>query len=413
MNFFNLINKKAKQEEIITVLDIGSSKIVCLIALLVNKKIKVIGSGCHSANGFKNGNITDAGLAKESIIAAVEQAEKEAGIVVDSVIVALNGNKISSHYLKTEIFIKNQKVSSQDIQKLIIKGVKELEQKGFEVIHYFSNEFIIDGTPGIKDPKGLIANNLIGKFHFVTAPTQLIENIINCIGNCQLDVVDCVFSPFAAGLSTLSKADKELGATIIDFGAGITSYAIFADNQLFSCGFIPIGSASITNDISKTFLIDLETAERIKSMHGAASINYTDNQKLINYKCSEYEEKNILNAELNEIISARVDEIFSILKKLLDKYYLILPTAAHNIVLTGGGSMLTDITKQVSRVFSSTVRLGKPFEIDGLSSDKVVASYSAALGVLQYLTLNNEMSENEIGSQNLHRKLINWIKNNF
>lgn len=413
MNFLKTLAKPINNQEIYTVLDIGSSKIVCLIAQRQNNIVKVLGSGCHSANGFKNGNISDTSLAKESIIAAVDQAEKEAGINIEQVILALNGNKISSHHLITKTEIKNQKVTQNDIEKLINKGLKEVESHDLEVIHYFPKEFIIDKTTGIRDPRGLIANSLAGKFHFVTAPSQLIENIINCLASCQLDVIDCVFSPYAAGLSTLSKADKELGATIIDFGAGITSYAIFGNNQLFHCGFIPIGSFAITNDISKTFLIDLETAERIKSVHGAASINYTDNQKLINYKCADFEEKTILNAELNEIISARVDEIFSILKKLLDKYYAHFPTAAHNIVLTGGGSMLIDITKQVSRTFSSAVRLGKPTEIEGLSKEKMISSYSAALGVLEYIITSDEWNPTEQHSQNIFSRIFRWIKNNY
>jgi cell division protein FtsA len=414
MAFKNLLPHLPKKEEIVAILDIGSSKIVCLIASIKDKKINIIGSGCHSANGFKNGNISDSSVAKESIIAAVDQAEKEASITVENIILALNGNKIRSHHLKTSLSLRRQKVTDRDINSLIDQGIKELEAKGYEVIHYFPTEYIIDDNNGIKDPRGLLGSTLEANIHFVTVPSVLLENIINCLGSCQLDILDCVFAPYAAGLATLSNADKELGATIIDFGAGITSYAIFSQNNMVHCGFIPIGSMSITNDIAKSLMIDMATAERMKTIHGAASVNYTDNQKMINYNSSDYEETSILNAELNEIISARIDEIFSLLQSLLEKHYILHAGAKHNIVLTGGGSMLTDITKQASKVFASKARLGKPLDDLGLSPDAVNATYSAAMGVLQYLSDHNLNNKSEtIIEHSIAQKLINWLKNNF
>jgi cell division protein FtsA len=410
----NLLPKLHKKEKIVAILDIGSSKIVCLIANIEDDKINIIGSGCQSANGFKNGNISDSNLAKESIIAAVDQAEKAASITIESIVLALNGNKIRSHHLVPSIILKNKKVATSDIDQLTNQSLKDLESSGHEVIHYFPTEYIIDDNYGIKDPCGLIGNVLKANIHFVTVPSALLENIINCLGSCQIDVEDCVFAPYAAGLATLSDGDKELGATIIDFGAGITSYAIFIEKNMVHCGFIPIGSSSITNDIAKSFMIDMATAERMKNIHGAASINYTDKQKMINYNSSDYEEKSILNAELNEIISARVDEIFKLLSRLFDKHYKLYPSAKNNIVLTGGGSMLIDITKQASNSFGSKVRLGTPLIATGLSNDIVNATYSAAIGVLQYITnLNmNKKLETSKNSSFLY-KITTWLKKNF
>jgi cell division protein FtsA len=410
----NLIPQLPKKENIVAILDIGSSKIVCLIANIINDKINIVGSGCQSANGFKNGNISDSNLAKESIIAAVDQAEKSASVTIENIVLALNGNKIRSHHLTPSLVLKSKRVTNKDIDILTNQALKELESSGHEVIHYFPTEYIIDDNNGIKDPLGLVGNVLKANIHFVTVPSTLLENIINCIGSCQLDVEDCIFSPYAAGLATLSDGDKELGATIIDFGAGITSYAIFIENNMVHCGFIPIGSNSITNDIAKSFMIDMATAERMKSIHGAASINYADKQKMINYNSSDLEERTILNAELNEIISARVDEIFKLLHKLLGKHYRLYPSTKKNIVLTGGGSMLTDITKQASNNFKSKVRLGTPLVATGLSKNTVNATYSAAIGVLQYLTTRNisKKLKNSANSSFL-QKIITWLKKNF
>jgi cell division protein FtsA len=158
----------------------------------------------------------------------------------------------------------------------------------------------------------------------------------------------------------------------------------------------------------------MATAERMKSIHGAASINYADKQKMINYNSSDLEERTILNAELNEIRSARVDEIFKLLHKLLGKHYRLYPSTKKNIVLTGGGSMLTDITKQASNNFKSKVRLGTPLVATGLSKNTVNATYSAAIGVLQYLTTRNisKKLKNSANSSFL-QKIITWLKKNF
>jgi len=414
MKFKDLLLPSSTQEEIMAILDIGSSKIVCLIASIQGDKVNIIGSGCQVANGFKNGNISDAGLAQASIIAAVDQAEKAASLTVEAVVLALNGNKIRSHYLKPSLLLKRRKVGDLDVSNLITQGIKELEAQGYEVIHYFPLEYIIDDNSGIKDPRGLLGDELSANVHFVTVPAVQLENIINCIGQCQLDVRDCVFSPYAAGLATLSDSDKELGATVIDFGAGITSYALFMQNKIVYTGFIPIGSMSITNDISKSFMLDNATAERMKTIHGAATVNYADNQTMISYHASDFEERSISNAELNEVINARVEEIFTMLKSLLDKHYQLYPDAKHNLVFTGGGSMLTDIIKQASKIFASKVRLGKPEPVLGLSADAVTATYAAAIGVLQYLSNNQaEMEIDEAIDSSLFRKVTNWLKANF
>lgn len=413
-------NTKFKNDDLLegkvfTILDIGSSKIVCLIAKISEKNIRIIASGCHSANGFKNGNISDPKLAKESVIAAVDQAERASGILVDKVVLSINGNKISSQYLKATIELNKQKVTDSDVNKLIAQAVADLEQKSFEIIHYFPLEYILDGNAGIKDPRGLIGKNLSAFIHFVTVSAPLIENIINCLAICQLDVIDCVFAPYASGLATLSSFEKEFGSTVIDIGSAITSYALFSQNKMVHSGFIPIGSSSVTSDIAKTFMIDTSSAERIKTMHGAASINYSDNQKMIHLSGSqEVEEQNILNSELNEVIKARIEEILILLKSVLDKEYRKFQNAQNAIILTGGGSLLTGISDQAALIFNNKVKLGKPVNIHGLKGEFVDSTFAAAIGALQYIVeLNNRNSGVRSLNKSLFKRVIDWFKDNF
>jgi len=405
-------------EKIVTILDIGSSKIVCLIAKINNQKVNIIGSGCNSANGFKNGNVNDSKSARMSIISAIEQAENSANVTIDKVILALNGNRIASHYLNPSITLKKHKVTKQDISDLVMQGVKQLESQGNEVIHYFPLEYILDHSKGITDPIGLVGNKLSSNIHFVTIPNQLLENLVSCLASCQLDIEDCIFSPYAAGLSTLNENERIYGSTVIDLGAGITSYAVFSRNNLVNCGSIPIGSNIITTDISKSFMLDPGIAERVKTIHGAASVHYADSQKMISYKVEtsmfgqfDNEERQISNAELNEVINARLEEIFQ-----LSKQKLTNSANPHNfsnvIVLTGGGSMLTGISELAENVFSSKVRLGKPTHINGLGDEVVNATYASAIGVLQYLA-SGQQKDQIACNTSLLKRIINWLKDNF
>ena len=405
-------------DKIVTILDIGSSKIVCLIANISNGKIKILGSGCNSANGFRNGNINDARSATTSIIAAIEQAENAANITIDKVVLALNGYKIKSHYLQPEISLKKQKVTEQDISNLVLQGVKQLEEKAFEVIHCFPLEYILDGNKDIKDPNGLIGKKLSANIHFVTVPNILLENLVSCLGKCQLNVEDCVFSPYAAGLSILNDNEKENGATIIDFGSGISSYALFYKKNMVNAGFVPIGSSAISNDIAKSFMLDPATAERIKTIHGAASVHYADSQKMINYKVEtsmfgqfDTEDRSISNAELNDVINARVEEIFNLLKFRLSEQSKY-SNSNSSVILTGGGSMLTGVSEQAEAIFATKVRLGKLADIESINQDLMNETYASALAVIQYLA-NNQQLKSSLEPSSFVKKMLSWLKENF
>lgn len=400
----------------VTVLDIGSSKIVCLIASIIDDKVKILGSGCHSANGFKNGNISNSKSAKLSIISAVDQAEKAANINIEKVILSLNGNKIKSHYLQPSLLLKKNKVTKSDINNLLLKAVKEIEKQGYEVIHYFPLEYIIDNNNGINDPTGLLGHKLSARIHFIAIASSLLENIINTLAACQLNIEDCVFAPYVAGLATLNDVELELGSSIIDFGSAITSYAIFAQNMVVNAGSIPVGGSAITNDIAKSFMLDSSTAERIKTIHGSANI-YTNDHELIHFKSdghAEYDDRSISKTELNQVIHARLEEILMILKNILDQQTHLASNAKHNIVITGGGSLLTGLTAEATRLFESKAKLGKPIMYEGLNNDTTNSSYAAAIGVFKYLLQKDSSSpSSSITKENFFSKSLQWLKDNF
>ncbi len=408
-----------KSDRLLTVLEIGSSKIICIIASVSNAGIKVVGHGCHSANGFKNGNISDTKLAKESIISAIEQAELEANFTVESVILIINGNKVRSHYLTPSLNLSKRKITSAAVEDLVFSGIRDLEKKGNQVIHFCSLGYNVDGNNMVRNPVGLIGSKVIANIHYVTASSIMLENIINCLASCQLDIEDCVFAPFASSYMVLNNNDKEIGSTVIDIGGQITSYALFTQGNVVACGYIPIGGDAITNDISKSFMMDILTAERIKTIHGAAKSSYADKNKMISYKNEgnvlggfEVEERTLSNIELNNVIHARLEEIFTYLKRILADHYQQFPNARHNVIITGGTTSLNGIGEETSRILETKVRVGKFNLFEGLPNDITKSSYAAIAGALKMISQNE--SELEVNQNEWFLKgLIAWFRRHF
>ncbi len=418
MTLLKKIFTKTTDSEIVSILDIGSSKIICLIAKIdKNNNFEIIGSGCCSANGFKNCTISNSRIAQISIISAIEQAEKNVDMIIENVVLVLNGNKISSHYLKNAIRLKKQKITEYDIDKLILHGITKLQKDALEVIHYSPLEYYVDGHSDINDPCGLLGQQLAAKIHYVTIPSLLLANIVTCLAECHINVIDCIFAPHSSGLAVLNKNEQEMGTTIIDFGTGVTSFALFSQSKLLNCGYIPIGGQSLTHDIAKSFMLDLTNAERIKTIHGSANITYADTYKMIKTNDNsltgllDTEIRNISNAELNEVINARVSEIFHLLKTVLGKQYKLFPNAKNDVILTGGGSALTGIAHEASKILETKTRIKKPNILSGLKADIPISSYSSAIGALQYF-LNNA-SKHKVNNISPWQKLTGWLKHHF
>jgi cell division protein FtsA len=396
------------------VLDIGTSKIVALVALASgNNDIKIIGSAIQLASGFKSGIVTDLKMAEHSVIKTIEEAEKSSGERIDKIVVSVCNNNINSSIIKSSVPIHaNSPINSRDIGRVIRQGLEQFKKDNQDIIHYFPLEYDIDGQNGIKDPLSMYGKELTTHIHLISTPTGSIINLANCIARCHIDVEDFILSSYASAVSCLNEDDKSLGSILIDIGATITSFSIYDNNNFIFTDTIPVGGSNITSDISQCFSLNFKQAERIKILYGNVISTSMDEHETIEFsdnKDNSFENKVIKVRHLSNVIKPRTEEIFEMIIAKLKKAG-IWKYRPRRIILTGGTSQLQGIKDLASYTLGGQVRVGAPKPISGLSSEYKGPAFSTAIGMIRIINDNliksDLLVDNEKG---FFAKLFKWF----
>jgi cell division protein FtsA len=404
---------------IIAVLDIGSSKVACFIARLAGDgEMSVIGIGHQVADGVKSGVIVDIKQAEESIRSAVGAAEDMAGINIDRVIVNVSGNKIKSSKAKIEIGIKDTEITERDLSKIVFEGIERCDAEE-EVIHCIPVDYEIDGTKGIKNPLGMYAKSLVANLNIVTVASSNIQNLNSCLALCHLNIEGYIASGYASAVSCLTEDEKELGVTLIDFGAGCTSVCIFKGGKMMYIDAIPVGGRHITNDIAIGLSTSVEIAERIKALHGNVFKAEKDEQEIIDLipPGEEYgtDIVQVQKSELISIIKPRAEEIIEMVHKSIKKFGV--HNAGGKIVITGGASQIRGLDNFVEQHMSRAVRAGSPDFIEGMAESTRGSAFATCVGMLKLTKQqrNNKTFNlgNAIGNKGFFGKIFFWLRNNF
>lgn len=407
----------------VAALDIGSSKVCCIIAKISrDKRINVVGYGYNASKGIKNGIITDINQATLSVCNAVETAEQMANERIDRVIVNVSGDKIKSVIKSASISInKNRPISEVDINKVIEKGIHKINVEGNELIHCLPMSYRCDGGEEIKDPRNIFGENLSVDILLGLIPDIMFRNINTVIENAHLEIAEKAFSAYASGLSCLVEDEMELGATIVDIGGGTTSICSFKHGHPTYFSALPVGGNNVTNDIAWGLTTSFTHAERLKTLHGCAFLTSKDKEETINvYPVGEEDDssiKQVPKAELISIITPRIEEIFELVNHKLDEHGL-RGNSSHRVVLTGGGSHLSGIRDVAGMILDKQVRLGKPRNVLNLPDNLYNPAFSTAVGLLQFALNYSEKKPGKIINKPAHSgtsfgKIFGWMKQNF
>ena len=332
----------------IAALDIGSSKVCCLIAKISrDKKINVVGYGYNASKGIKNGIVTDINQATLSVCNAVETAEQMANERINRIIVNISGDRIKSSLKGATIAInRNRPVNDLDIKKVIEKGINKINVEDNELIHCLPTNYRLDLGEEIKDPRNIYGENLSVNILLGMVPDIQFKNLSTVIENAHLEIAEKAFSAYASGLACLVDDEKEIGATIVDIGGGTTNMATFKHGYPVAFSSIGVGGNNVTNDIAWGLTTSFTHAERLKTLHGCAFMTSQDKEDLINvYPVGEEDDsliKQVPKAELISIITPRIEEIFELVNKKLAEHGL-RDISSHRVVLTGGGAQLSGI----------------------------------------------------------------------
>lgn len=408
------------KNNIIAALDIGSSKIICLIAeLREDNSLKVRGVGHNFSQGFKGTIITDIKSAESSVISAIYEAERMAGLSIETVLLSISGSAIGEEDLEIESLVDEQ-VSSKNLKDLLAKTVNSFDTKNREILHFFPLDFGLDGTYGIKDPVSMYGYSLHVRAKIVYLPSSHVINLVSCLEKCRLHISNMMISGYAAAFSCLSEEEKEQGVTLVDIGANTTSIVVFYGKNIITCSNLPIGGNHITSDISYGLAIDFATAEKIKILEGNAFLTSFDEGSMIEIDSNNADEGKtyISKAELSMIIRARLEEIIEMIKGKVDELKMG-GLSSKKIVLTGGVTNLIGLKEIASNIFGNPVKIAIPRSIEGMGRFNSRSDFASAIGILYFIAENHDKSFKpnkksfKLPANNSLGKVVKWLKENL
>jgi cell division protein FtsA len=374
----------------------------------------------------KAGAVVDLDAAELGIRQAVEKAERAAGVSVHGVTVNVGLRSLSSRHLRVQTEFASGAIADRDLKRVIGSSLTELSEPDYAILHALPRDWEVDGETGIRDPRGMFGQRLGVDMHFVTAGIGPLRNLAHCIERCHLSLRSVTVSPYAAAQSVLTEDERDLGVTLIDIGAGLTTVAIFRDNTLVHVDAIGVGGRNVTSDIARGLNTPLEAAERIKLFYGSALHGARDEHEQI--PCPPVaamdELQHAPRSRLTSIIRARTEETLELVKDRLvhaglDTY------SGRQIVLTGGASQLSGLRELTELVFNKRVRIGTPHGIFGLTDALNAPDYAVATGLLRHAfeqtgeavsgppDLSGRRYQRARYSGNALSRSVQWLKENF
>jgi cell division protein FtsA len=387
----------ARKSAILSVLDVGASKIVCLVARLTpmeasdslrgrTHRCKVLGIGHQRSNGVKGGAIVDLQAAENATRLAIDAAERMSGVEVGGVIVNMSGGLLASQRFSARVPLRGKTVSEHDIQRALEAAATAHARPSRTVLHALPTSFSLDATSDVREPKGMIGEELGADLHVASCDSAAARNLMLVIERCHLKVEAMVATPYAAGLSTLVDDEAELGAAVVDFGGGSTTVGVFSCGRLTHVDAVAVGGIHVTRDIARGLNISMTDAERLKTLHGACIASASDERETIavHRLGDDMDHPNHLpRSELLRIIRPRIEEILELVRDRL-KASGYASQAGRRLVMTGGACQLTGLPELARTILSGQVRLGRPLGIEGLPESGKSPAFAAAVGLMIY-----------------------------
>ncbi|MEX3010083.1 cell division protein FtsA [Hoeflea sp. TYP-13] len=388
----------AKRSSVVTVLDIGSTKVVCLIGKLEPREetrllpgrthdVEIIGVGHHKSRGIKAGVIADLDAVESSVRMAVHTAEKRAGLTVESLIVNISAGRLRSDLYAAEIDLGGHEVERSDLKKVLAAAASQINNPDRSILHSLPTGYSLDGERSIRDPLGMYGDHLGVDMHVLSAEQAPLRNLELCVNRAHLTVEAMVATPYASGLSALVDDEAEIGCACIDMGGGTTSISVFAEGRMVHADAIALGGHHVTMDLARGLSTRLEDAERLKVVHGSALPMTGDDHDTVSVPPIGDSESEMPvqmpKALLGRIVRARIEETLEMIRDRIQRSGYG-PLVGRRIVLTGGASQLTGIADAARRILARNVRIGRPLGVAGLPAAAKGPAFSTAVGLMIY-----------------------------
>jgi cell division protein FtsA len=386
-----------KRTALVASLDIGTSKVACMIARLKpcptsdalrgrSHAIELIGYSQIQSRGVKAGAVVDLAECEQAVRQAVALAERMAKVRVESVLLSVSGGRLQGCLIEAAADIKGGAVTPADIIRVTSTGMRHATGDGRTVLHALPVGYALDGVKGIRDPKGMVARQFGVDMNVVTSDATVARNLMLAVERCHLNVEAMASGPYVAGLSVLTDDEADIGAAVIEMGAGTTTMAIYSGGHFVHASGFALGGQHITMDLARGLGACIADAERIKTLYGTVLTGGSDARELMSVPSAGDDRdapQVVSRATIANIVRHRAEEIFEMVRdRLADSPFAAEPRA--RVVLSGGASQLTGIPDLASRILSRQVRIGRPLGFARLPNEARSASFAVPSGLLVY-----------------------------
>ena len=370
---------------LVAILDIGSSKVVCLIGRAEPGSLKVLGAAMRESHGMKLGTVTSLDHVEEAIREAVSAAENHADMRIQNVLISVNCGAPRSANARAAMSLDGALVTDTHLRELLSEGRVSCETEGCELIQSAPVSYVVDEARGVRDPSGMFCQRIGVSIHSVAVKTAPLQNLKLAVERSHLNVSGALFAAYASGLATLTPDEMQLGATVIDMGGGVTSIAVFLEGSLVHADVVPMGGSHVTADLARMLAAPVSAAERIKALYGAALGDIESGTDVVAVpQMGEDGDEFALRVPrsmLTRIIQPRLEETFGEVQTRLRASGFDV-AAGRRAVLTGGASQLAGTRELAQRMLNKQVRLGRPRSFQGLPAASAGPDYATALGLL-------------------------------
>ncbi len=377
------------KDNLIVGLDLGTTKICCVVGEITSEGVDVIGIGTSPSTGLRKGVVVNIDQTVKSIKRAVEEAELMAGREIRSVYTGIAGSHIKGFNSHGVIAVKGGEVSSRDVDRVIDAAKAVAIPLDREVIHILPQEYIVDEQRGIMDPLGMAGVRLEVKVHIVTGAVSSAQNIVRSCHRAGLDVEDIVLESLASAQAVLTEEEREIGVALVDIGGGTTDIAIFSNDSIRHTGVLAIGGTNLTNDIAFGLRTPMAAAEQIKVKYGCALADLVQDAEVIEVPSVGGRAPRKLSRHiLAEICEPRMEELLALVDQELVRSGFKESIAA-GVVLTGGAALIEGIQDLAEQIFNLPTRVGEPIDVGGLKDVVNSPMYATAVGLLKYGSENS------------------------
>ena len=414
------------QAPMIVALDIGTSKVVCMVAQInqAEQSLEIVGYGMKPSKGMRKGVVVNIDQMQEAIQSAVAEAELMADCRIHSAYIGIAGSHIGGRNSQAVVAIRDGEVTQTDIERVIDAAKSGANPADQRILHVLPQEFIVDDQGDVRNPLGMAGVRLEGHIHLVTCSANAAQNLEKCVRSAGLAIDDIVLEQVASSHGVLTDDEKDLGVCLVDIGGGTTDIAVFVRGAIRHTAVIPIAGDQVTNDIAMALRTPTPAADEIKVRYACVVPQMVDPEQTISVAgMGDRPARTLARQTLSAVVEPRYEELFSIVQMELERCGYADQLAA-GVVMTGGSAKIEGAVQLAESIFHLPVRIGMPksLKLGGMEELLHNPIYATGIGLLFYgmqrtlasgQTNSNRTSRREDDGASIIGKMKGWFASNF